>query len=163
MTDATAGDSLLVILEEISDLVSNARTMPMSASVLVNRAELLDLISSAQDVVPRQISRAEELLSDADTMRTDARGQADQILADARAHAETLVGQQEVVQAAQTRADTIVAEAHASAAQLSQDADDYCDRQLAQFEIDLGTISSQVAAGRARLADRRPSTSEGIQ
>ena len=37
---------------------------------------------------------------------------------------------------------------------LQRDADDYCDRRLADFEIDLGKVLSQVQAGRAKLAGR---------
>jgi hypothetical protein len=59
-----------------------------------------------------------------------------------------------VVRLAQERAAQIVAEAEASAAKLAADANDYCDRQLAQFEIDLGAIGTQVRAGREALAAR---------
>jgi type II secretory pathway predicted ATPase ExeA len=34
------------------------------------------------------------------------------------------------------------------------DADDYCDRRLADFEIDLGKLLAQVQAGRTKLAQR---------
>ena len=56
--------------------------------------------------------------------------------------------------AAQARATEIVAEAEATAARLRHDADDYCDRRLADFEIDLGRVVAQVQAGRAKLAGR---------
>ena len=48
----------------------------------------------------------------------------------------------------------IVAEAEETAERLQRDADDYCDRRLADFEIDLGKVLSQVQAGRAKLAGR---------
>jgi len=35
-----------------------------------------------------------------------------------------------------------------------READDYCDRRLAEFEIDLGRVLAQVQAGRAKLAGR---------
>jgi cell division septum initiation protein DivIVA len=58
------------------------------------------------------------------------------------------------VVAAQERAAQIVAEAEETADRLQRDADDYCDRRLADFEIDLGKVLSQVQAGRAKLAGR---------
>jgi len=47
-----------------------------------------------------------------------------------------------------------VAEAQATADRLRREADDYCDRRLAEFEIDLGRVLAQVQAGRAKLAGR---------
>jgi hypothetical protein len=64
------------------------------------------------------------------------------------------VDQEAVVVAARGRAAELVAEAEAIADRLQRDADDYCDRRLADFEIDLGKVLSQVQAGRAKLANR---------
>jgi len=146
MTEARGGESLVAILDELTDLVTSARAMPMSASALVNRAEVLELIESAKAVLPSQISQADTLIADADAVLDRARREAAKILEKARARAEHLVSEQAVVHAAEQRAEEIVAAA--------READDYCDRQLAQFEIDLGAITNQVAAGRARLVER---------
>lgn len=154
MTEPSSGESLVAILDELNDLVSSARAMPMSASALVNRAEVLELIESAKSVLPSQISQADSLISDADAVLERARREAAAILEKAHERAEELVSQESVVAAATERAEEIVTAAEQRAAELAREADDYCDRQLAQFEIDLGAISNQVAAGRARLVER---------
>ncbi|MFC7405487.1 hypothetical protein [Georgenia alba] len=151
---AEDGASLISILDELTDLVTQARSMPMSASVLVNRAETLDLLDAARAVVPREIQTADDIVADADAMVERARQRAEKIVEDARAEAERLVSNEQVVALATQRAEQIVADAEAHAAKLAADADDYCDRQLAQFEIDLGTIATQVKAGREALAAR---------
>lgn len=148
------GASLMSILDELTEMLGNARAMPMSASVLVNRAEILDLLDAARAVVPEEIHAADDIVADADAMLERARDRAEAVLADARARAEELVAGERVVRLAQERAAQIVAEAEASAAKLAADANDYCDRQLAQFEIDLGAIGTQVRAGREALAAR---------
>ena len=56
--------------------------------------------------------------------------------------------------AAEARATAIIARGETAAKTLMRDADDYCDRRLADFEIDLGRINAQVTAGRAKLAAR---------
>lgn len=157
MTDedaTTRPEGLTGVLDAIAAAVTNARAMPMSSSVLVNRAELLDLLDQARDVLPTQLTRADQVLADADTARAEARAQADRIIAEARKRADALVDAEAVVVAARERAQQIVQEAEESAAVLRRDADDYCDRRLADFEIDLGKVLSQVQAGRAKLADR---------
>ena len=94
------------------------------------------------------------MLADADTARSVAQADADALLAQARTQAAALVDREAVVVAAQERAAELVAQAEQVAEGLQRDADDYCDRRLADFEIDLGKVLSQVQAGRAKLAGR---------
>lgn len=151
---SSSGESLVAILDELTDLVTSARAMPMSASALINRAEVLELVESARAVLPSQISQADTLIADADAVLDRARREAAKILEKARARADHLVSEEAVVAAAEQRAAEIEAAARVEADRLAREADDYCDRQLAQFEIDLGAITNQVAAGRARLVER---------
>ena len=148
------GGDPLTLLEVLGDVVHNARAMPMSASVLVNRAEVLDLLDQVRGSLPEQLSRADEVLSDADRRLADAEEQAERIIAAARTRAAQLVSQEHVAVQAQTHAHELVARAQEEAAALRLEADDYCDRRLAEFEIDLGRIMTQVQAGRAKLAER---------
>ncbi|HWS57639.1 MAG TPA: hypothetical protein VN257_03800 [Actinotalea sp.] len=147
-------EGLTGILEALERVVTQARAMPMSSSVLVNRAELLDLVDQAHAVLPSQLTEADEVLAGADEVLAQSQEQAEQVIAAARRRAEELVSTEQVVVAARVRADEILAEAERTAAGLRRDADDYCDRRLADFEIDLGRLLSQVQAGRAKLAGR---------
>ena len=147
-------EGLTTILGEIERAVQQARAMPMSSSVLVSKAELLELVEQAREALPDQLGRADELLAGADEVLSDARTQAERIVAAARQRAAELVSTEQVVVAARVRAEEIVAEAEATSQQLRLEADDYCDRRLADFEIDLGRVVAQVQAGRAKLAGR---------
>ena len=146
------GGSLIAILDQLTDILQQARTMPMSASALVNRAEVLDLLDAARAVVPGEIHAADGVLHDADAVLADARARAAALVSEAQEEAERLVGQENVVALAEQRAAGIIADAEATAARLARNANDYCDRQLAQFEIDLAAVTTQVRAGRERLA-----------
>jgi len=147
-------EGLTGVLDAIEQAVVAARSMPMSSSVLVSRAELLDLVQQAREVLPDQLTRADEVLADADAARAVAQEDAERILERARSEAGELVAREAVVAAAQERAAQIVEDAQRTADDLRRDADDYCDRRLADFEIDLGKVLAQVQAGRAKLAGR---------
>ena len=142
------------VLEALTATVSAARAMPMSSSVLVNKAEVLDLIEQAREALPSQLTRADALLADADAAKEQARAEAVGIIAAAREEADRLVEAEAVTVAAREKAAQIVADAQVQAEKLRRDADDYCDRRLADFEIDLGKVLAQVQAGRAKLAGR---------
>lgn len=153
------------VLAAIEDAVVSARSMPMSASVLVNRAELLNLVDQVRQVLPGQLRDADEIVASADAQRAAARadaeralaaarGDAERIVADARAQADRLVAAEQVVVEAQEQAEQVLRIAQVEAEALRREADDYCDRCLADLELDLGKILAQVQAGRARLAGR---------
>lgn len=148
------------LLDALTDLVERARAMPMSSSVLVNRTEALDLLDELRDALPTQLVRADEVLSDADQVLEDAHAEAERLIATARARSIELISAEQVALQAQIQAREIVTEAEHTALGLRREADDYCDRRLAEFEIDLGKILAQVHAGRDKLADRLGDTQE---
>ena len=152
--DRTQPEGLTGILDALAAAVEGARAMPMSSSVLVNRAELLDLVDQARDVLPTQLSQADDGLAAAGAAPAAAQTDADAIVDVAHARAAELVEEDAITLAARDRAAQIIAEAEAVAEGLRRDADGYCDRRLADFEVDLAKLMTQVQAGRARLAER---------
>ncbi len=158
---APKGESLLAIMEELTQLLTNARGMPMSASVLVNKAEALDLLDAARAVVPAQIAEADEIVAGARGVVERANQQAAAVLANAERRARELVEKEQLVVAAKERAAEIIAEAETEARALTDQANDYCDRQLAQLEIELGQVAKQVKAGRTVIRARLMHGGEG--
>jgi len=163
ITDRTQG--VEGVLDAITDTVSNARAMPMSATVLVNRAELLTLVDQVRHALPGQLREADTIIASADAQRAAAQADADQTIADAqadarqivvdaRAQADQMIAAEQVVIDANAQAERVLGEARAEAQTLRREADDYCDQCLADLEIDLGKALNQVQAGRARLAGR---------
>lgn len=149
-----AGHALISILDELTEMVTAARAMPMSASVLVNRAEVLGLLDAARAVVPEEIHTADGIVAEAGAVVDRARDTAQQLVADAERRAAELVEEEAVVREARARAAQIVDDAEAKAAKLLADADDWCDRKFAQFEIDVDAVKAQIRAGRDALAAR---------
>lgn len=140
------------LLDSLTDLVERSRSMPMSASVLVNKNEALQLIDAIYEALPGQLTHADRVLSDADEAFVAAQNQAQRLLAEARDEAEELVSRHEITRQAEERAEAIIHDAAAAADAMKREATDYCDRRLADFEIDLGRLLVQVQAGRAKLA-----------
>ena len=142
-------------LNAIAATVSRAKAMPMSASCLVNRAEVLDALEQLRDVLPANLDHADALLSERDAVVAAGREEADRLLEAARLEREQLIEQTDVLVAARERAAKVALQARAEATRLLADADDYVDRKLGEFEVVLGQLGSQVNNGRERLAARR--------
>jgi F0F1-type ATP synthase membrane subunit b/b' len=139
-------------LDELIDIISTAKAMPLSASVLINREEALDAVEAARNEFPEELRRARRLLKDREEVLAAARREAAEIIEDARVHAERMVQRTEIVRQAEHRAVRLVEDAEAECRRLRHEADDYIDQKLAAFEIVLDRTMRTVRAGRERLA-----------
>jgi len=142
-------------LNQLTATVRSAKTMPMSASCLVNRAEMLDILERLHDELPADLDQADAVLSEREAVLAAGSEQVERILEDARREREQLIEQTDVLVAARARAATVALESRAESTRLLADADDYVDRKLAEFEVLLGQLASQVNNGRLRLTARR--------
>jgi vacuolar-type H+-ATPase subunit H len=140
------------VLDELIDIVSTAKSVPLSSSVMVTRDEVLELLEAARDEFPEELRRARRLLKDRDEVVAAARREAAEIIEDARVHAERMVQRTEIVRQAEHRAVRLVEDAEAEGRRLRHEAEDYIDQKLAGFEIVLDRTMKTVRSGRERLA-----------
>lgn len=143
-----------VKLAEIRRAVEQARSMPMSASAVVNRAELLEMLGELERAMDEALDQSDKIERQRDEILADGRREAEHIIADARGERERLASDTEVYRIAQRRADELLAEARADAEGLRSETDDYVDGKLANFEITLERTIEAVKRGRERLAGR---------
>lgn len=131
--------------------VEAGRSMPMSASVLVNRDEILALLEEAIEGLPEELRRARWLLKERDEYLAQARRESDEIVEAGRLQAERMVERAEVVRQSRKNAQTVIDDAEAAARALRHEAEDYVDQKLASFEIVLERTMQAVEKGRERL------------
>ena len=139
------------VLRELRDLIEQARPMPLSTSVMINQAEVLDLLGEATERLPEELRSAKWLLKQREEFLARTRREADEIVEAARVKADEMVRQTEVVKAAEARARAVVDAADAESRRLKLEAEDFCDQRLASFEIVLERTMKVVSAGRAKL------------
>ncbi|MER6164771.1 cell division initiation protein [Streptomyces violaceorubidus] len=147
-------------LDEITAMVSGARAMPMSASCVVNRAELLSMLEELRAQLPGSLAQAQELIGDREQMVAQARQEADRIIESAHAERGSLIADTEVARRSQAEADRILAEARQEAEEVRAEADDYVDSKLANFEVVLTKTLGSVGRGREKLLGTGPGLDE---
>ncbi len=138
-------------LEELAVVIEDAKAMPLSASCIVNRQQVLDLIEEVRQLLPESVYRADELLADRESVVLDGRREADRILERARAEADRMVAQHEVYLAAVAEAEALRGAVDEETSRMRQETDDYIDAKLATFEITLQKTLQTVDRGRERL------------
>ncbi|MCQ9705701.1 cell division initiation protein [Streptomyces albidoflavus] len=150
-------------LDEIVDTVGSARSMPMSASCVINRAELLALLEEVREALPGSLAQAQELIGDREQLVEQARQEAERIIQSAHAERGTLVSGTAVAQRSQDEADRILAEARAEAEEIRAQADDYVDSKLANFEVVLTKTIGSVGRGREKLLGADLAADDGYE
>ena len=154
-------------LQQIELIVQEAKSMPLSSSVLVNREELLELVQEGMAELPEEVKQARWIVKDREELLAKGRRDAEVIVERAHQERARLVSDTDVVSAARDEADRIVSEAQDQARQIRLEAEDYVDAKLAQFEIAMEKTSqslfrsiAQVQKGRERLRGGTPAQEE---
>ncbi len=142
-------------LDELSEVLESARAVPMSASCMVNREDLLARLDVIRGQLPADLARADSLLADAESVIATAHRQGDEIIAGAHDEKMRLVAETEVMAQAEREAGRIVAAAQTEAERVQREIDDYIDAKLANFELVLTKTLEAVARGRDKIAGRR--------
>ncbi|MEV6951562.1 ATP synthase F0 subunit B [Streptomyces sp. NPDC051183] len=143
-------------LDEIVAAVGGARSMPMSASCVINRAELLAQLEEVRQALPGSLAQAQELIGGREQMVEEARREAERIIESAHTQRGSLISDTEVARRSQDEADRILAEARREAEEIRAEADDYVDSKLANFEVVLTKTIGSVDRGREKLLGRGP-------
>lgn len=141
------------LLEEAIEILAEARPLPMSTTVKVNRDELLHLIEQAQEQLPEELRAARWLLKEREDFIASARQEHQDLIDQGRAQVARMVERQEVVKAARVKARKILAAARKESNTMRRQTEEYCDKKLANFEMILGRTASTVRKGRQRLME----------
>ena len=140
------------LLRRAIDIIATARTIPLSASPMINRDEIIEILEEAVNRLPDELRQARWMLKERQEFVAKTRREADEILDAARVQAERMVQRTEVVRAADARARQISEAADQDARRLRHETEDFLDQRLASFEILLDRLQKTVAAGRTKLA-----------
>lgn len=139
-------------LAELRELVESARSMPMSASCVVNRSDLLATLAEVEKQLPLQLAEADRIQRDRDQVLDDARVEARRMVEEARQEQHRLIHQTDVYAEAKQAADKLTSESREQAAQLRRETDDYVDHKLASFEVALSKTMATVNHASQQLA-----------
>jgi cell division septum initiation protein DivIVA len=121
-------------VDELTTVIENARSVPMSGSCMVPRDHLLDLLDDLRESLPEDVQAAgaiveqrTEILSqaqaEAERLTGRTRGESEQLLSTARRQRDDLLGtarrqRDELLAQAQAEAEDLLAEAEAEAQRL---------------------------------------------
>lgn len=133
-------------------MVEEARSVPLSASCVLHRGEMLEILDNARAALPADLDAAQKVLSTRDSIIEEARLSAEQLIATAREDVARMVEQTSIVASARDEAQRILDEARDDADAEREEIENYIDSRLATLEVILNKTMDAVSRGRERLA-----------
>ncbi|MDO9354867.1 MAG: ATPase [Solirubrobacteraceae bacterium] len=145
---------VLVLIEKLDDVIHDARGVPLSGDVRVNKEEMYDLLDQMRATIPEEIKQARWIVKERQEMLAEAKREAERIVSEAKDKQAQLVSQEEVVKQAERLAEDIVEDARAREREIRLGAEDYADEILSTLEVNLQKFIGAVARGRDKLQGR---------
>ena len=139
---------------QLEQLLADARSVPLSGSVMVPRRDLETALRDLRAALPEELRQSRWIIKEREELLRQAAREAEQISADAVAEQQRLVQEAEILRVAEREAERIVEDARETARVLRLESEDYVDAKLAGFEVVLNRTLRTVAAGRERLRGR---------
>ena len=145
---------VLVLIDKLDDIIHNARSVPLTDSVMIDREEIYDILDQMRSTIPEEIKQARWIVKERQEMLAEAKTEAERIQADAQEKAEQMASETEVVRLAERNAQKIVEDAHDREREIRLGAEDYADEVLGNLEMNLDKFIAAVRRGRERLQGR---------
>jgi cell division septum initiation protein DivIVA len=110
-------------VDELSTVIENARSVPMSGSCMVPRDHVLDLLDDLRESLPDDVQNAGAIVEQRTEILQQAQAEAERLTGRTRAEAEQLLAnarrqRDQLLARAQSEADELLAEAEAEADRL---------------------------------------------
>lgn len=141
------------LLEELENVVLNAKTIPFTTKKAVDEEEVTRLIDAINQSLPNELDNAKRIVADKERILLDAEKKADDTIAQAKDYIARITEESELVKQAQERANQIISSANASAEELRTSSVTYATDVLKYVETNMENMLDTLKKNRQRLID----------
>ncbi len=145
---------VLVLIDKLDDLIHNAKPVPLTDQVRVDKEEIYDILDQMRATIPEEIKQARWIVKERQEMLAEAKREAERVIKEARERQDQLVAEEEVTRQAERGAEDIIDDARSREREIRLGAEDYADEILGTLEVNLTKFIAAVQRGRDRLAGR---------
>src|SRR4051794_20016982 len=145
---------VLVLIDKLDDLVHQAKAVPLTDQVRIDREEIYDILDQMRATIPEEIKQARWIVKERQEMLAEAKRECDRVLQEAREQAVREASQTEIVKLAEKQAQEIVDDSRRQARETKLEMEDWADGILSTLEVNLDKFLGTVKRGRERLQER---------
>ena len=102
---------VLVLIDKLDEMVQNAKSVPMTDQVRIDREEIWEIIDQMRSTIPEEIKQARWIVKERQEMLAEAKREAERLVNEAREQAEREASQQEIVKLAERQAHELMEQA----------------------------------------------------
>jgi cell division septum initiation protein DivIVA len=142
---------VLELIDSLHDLIHNAKHIPLSSEVRVDKEKLEGLLDQLRATIPEELEEARWIVNEREEMLAAAGREAERILGEARERQTQLVVEHHLTGEAELASEDIIDDARAEEREIRLGAEDYADEILSTFELNLSKFIAAIQRGRERL------------
>lgn len=134
---SSTGHTVEELIDRLESTVVSARNIPFSDNCMVDREEMLVLITMMRDNMPGELKQARWLLEQNRQLIAEARKEAETIMREAESRMTAMIDEHEITQQARQQAEITVENANQAARQIRNGAMEYARKRLSDVEEQL--------------------------
>jgi hypothetical protein len=147
---------LLDMLDEVILEIEEARPVPLSNSIMLNKDEIVDKMEKVRQALPEELRAARWMVRERESYIARTNEKAREMLLKARDESQRLVAESYIVAEAVAEANTLVRAAENDARRTRLEAEDHAERRLIDAEAVLAESLRFIQESRAVLHESRP-------
>ena len=139
------------IIEQMTELIEEAKNLPLSKNIVLNREVMLEYIECLKVRLPKELRQARQVNERKQEILTEAEREAEQALKNAENLISRRIGENEITREAHREADKIMTEAKQTARDIRLGALQYADEVLEGMEREFFERFQEIKQNRKEL------------
>ena len=128
---------IFTLLENIEDILEKSKGVPFSNKVLVDKEEILEIISELRLKLPEELKQAKWIKEERQRILVEAQKEADDIVKEAENRIISMIDEHEITKKAYEKKAEIIETANEMSREISKGTKDYADNLLNGIEVSL--------------------------
>jgi hypothetical protein len=147
---------LVELLDQLETSIRDAKPIPLSGSVRVEREETLDLIGTIRATLPEELRAARWMVREREAFIARTNERSKSIIDRAQAKAAEMVSESRVLAEAVEEANALVRRAEGEARRIRLEAEDLAEDRLEHLEVLFRNLLGQIRSARSQYHEARP-------
>lgn len=122
------------LIEMLEDIIHDATRVPFGKKSMVDVDKINDIVSDMRMVLPMEIQQAQKVVSDKNSIVSEAKREAESIIRKAEQRRAELIEESDVMKEARRRATEIISSAQSRCTDLRVSTNDFADKMLMRVE-----------------------------
>ena len=144
---------VMQLLDELTEIVKSAPTIPLSTKVRVDPNELIDIIAEIRQSLPGELKTARAIVAERKQILFEAQANADRITTNAENKLREMIDSNEITRNANPQAEITLENAATQAKEIRIGTQKYADKILYRLQLQLKEINDQIEENRQEIKD----------